>query len=87
VKSATRADAMITLRFLPIFTEKFGVFLKNQCYDQLFKQLAVVFEKRQLFRRFAWRKDFKNHNVGFVVPALFYCVIIRRIQLFQHFFT
>jgi hypothetical protein len=23
-------------RFLPIFVEKFGVFLKNQCYDQIF---------------------------------------------------
>jgi hypothetical protein len=23
-------------RFLPIFGEKFGVFLTNQCYDQIF---------------------------------------------------
>jgi hypothetical protein len=24
------------LRFLPIFVEKIGVFLKKQCYDQMF---------------------------------------------------
>jgi hypothetical protein len=29
------------LRFSPIFGEKIGVFLKYQCYDQLFKNLAL----------------------------------------------
>jgi hypothetical protein len=29
-------------RFLPIFGETIGVFLKNQCYDQLFQKIAVV---------------------------------------------
>jgi hypothetical protein len=34
------------LRFLPIYGGKIGVFLNNQCYDQVFaKKLAVVSEK------------------------------------------
>jgi hypothetical protein len=30
------------LRFSPIFGEKIVVFLKNQCYDQFFKKVAVA---------------------------------------------
>jgi hypothetical protein len=29
-------------RFLPIFGEKIGVFLKSQYYDQILQKLAVV---------------------------------------------
>jgi hypothetical protein len=29
------------LQFLPIFGEKIGVFLKNQCYDQCLHSLAL----------------------------------------------
>jgi hypothetical protein len=35
LKSVTRGRCYFLL-FLPIFGEKFGVFLKNQCYDHLF---------------------------------------------------
>jgi hypothetical protein len=42
------------LRFLPIFCEEIGVFLKNQCYDQNFLQkLAVVRAKNaNIFAKF-----------------------------------
>jgi hypothetical protein len=48
------------LRFLSIFGEKIGVFLKNQCYDQNFAYLS---QKSQLFRWLFRRKYFKNHNI------------------------
>jgi hypothetical protein len=39
------------LRFSPIFGEKIGVFLKNQCYDQFFSQTSSsLSKKRQYFR-------------------------------------
>jgi hypothetical protein len=39
------------LRFLPIFGEKIGVFLKYQCYDQFFSKCSFVLsKKRQFFR-------------------------------------
>jgi hypothetical protein len=39
------------LRFLPIFGEKIGVFLKNQCYDHNFASFSFVLsQKRQFFR-------------------------------------
>jgi hypothetical protein len=39
------------LRFFPIFGEKFGVFLENQCYDQFFSKFSFVLsQKRQFFR-------------------------------------
>jgi hypothetical protein len=28
------------LRFLPIFSEKIGIFLKNQCYDNFFAKTS-----------------------------------------------
>jgi hypothetical protein len=50
---------------LTIFGEKIGVFLKNQCYDQLFKQLSFVLsQKRPFFRRFFGENIFQNHNIG-----------------------
>jgi hypothetical protein len=50
---------------LPIFGEKIGVFLKYQCYDQLFSKFSFVLsQKRQFFRKFFRRKYLKNHNVG-----------------------
>jgi hypothetical protein len=39
------------LRFFPIFSEKIGVLLKYQCYDQLFSKFSFVLsQKRQFFR-------------------------------------
>jgi hypothetical protein len=53
------------LRFLTIFGEKIGVFLKNQCYDQNFALFAFVLsQKRQFFRKKNLRKYLKNHNIG-----------------------
>jgi hypothetical protein len=46
---------------LPIFGEKIGAFLKNQCYDQIFAKSSSSLSKK---RRFFWRKYFKNHNIG-----------------------
>jgi hypothetical protein len=41
------------LRFFPIFGEKIGVFLKYQCYDQLFSKFSFVSsQKRQFFAKF-----------------------------------
>jgi hypothetical protein len=57
------------LRFFPIFGEKISVFLKYQCYDQLFSKFSFVLsQKRQFFAIFL-PKIFKNHNVG---PCLMY---------------
>jgi hypothetical protein len=51
------------LRFLTIFCEKIGVFLKKQCYDQFF--ISFVFsQKRQFFAEFFGENIFKNHNIG-----------------------
>jgi hypothetical protein len=49
------------LRFLPIFGEKNGVFLKNQCYDQIFAQLRFVSsKKRQFFANFIGENILKS---------------------------
>jgi hypothetical protein len=41
------------LRFLTIFGEKIGVFIKNQCYDELFSKFSFVLsQKRQFFAEF-----------------------------------
>jgi hypothetical protein len=37
------------LRFLIIFDEKIGVFLKNQCYDHLFEKISLVRVKNANF--------------------------------------
>jgi hypothetical protein len=50
----TGTDVMIT-----IFCKKIGVFLKNQCYDQIFISFAFS-QTRQFFRRIFWRKYFKK---------------------------
>jgi hypothetical protein len=43
------------------FSAKKGVFLKKQCYDQLFaKTSSSLMQKTPIFRR----KYFKNHNIG-----------------------
>jgi hypothetical protein len=50
---------------LTIFGENIGVFLKNQCYDQIFAQFCFVLsQKRQFFRQKIWRKYLKYHNIG-----------------------
>jgi hypothetical protein len=45
------------LQFFAIFDkeigEKIGIFLKNQCYDEIFQKFSIVWsQKRQIFRRF-----------------------------------
>jgi hypothetical protein len=53
------------LRFFPIFGEKIGVFLKCQCYDQLFSKFSFVLsQKRQFFCKIFRQKYLKNHNIG-----------------------
>jgi hypothetical protein len=53
------------LRFLTIFGEKIGVFLKNQCYDQLFSKFSFVLcQKRHFFADFFGENISKNHNIG-----------------------
>jgi hypothetical protein len=54
------------LRFLPIFCEKNGVFLKNQCYDHVLQKEAVhsLSKKRHYFRQMFRRKYFQNRNIG-----------------------
>jgi hypothetical protein len=37
------------LRFLPIFGEKIGVFLKNQCYDPILHNLDLFLAKNANF--------------------------------------
>jgi hypothetical protein len=52
-------------RFFQIVGEKIGVFLKYQCYDQLFSKCSFVLsQKRQFFRKNFRRKYLKNHNIG-----------------------
>jgi hypothetical protein len=42
-----------------------GVFLKNKCYDQFFKKLAVVRAKNaNIFVKFFGPNILKNHNTG-----------------------
>jgi hypothetical protein len=51
------------LRFLTIFCETIGVFLKNQCYDQYFSKFSFVLsQKRKYFRLFFLAKIFLNHK-------------------------
>jgi hypothetical protein len=35
-RSGKKQGSMLLSQFLPIFGEKIGVFLKNQCYDPIF---------------------------------------------------
>jgi hypothetical protein len=52
------------LQFFTIFGEKIGVFLKYQCYDQLFQNLALFGVKNANFLLNFLAKIFKNHNIG-----------------------
>jgi hypothetical protein len=46
--------------FSPIFSEKIGVFLKNQCYYQILtKTTRSLSKKRQYFRQFFGENIFK----------------------------
>jgi hypothetical protein len=36
------------MRLLPIFGEKIGVFLKQQCYDKFLKQNLALFSVKKL---------------------------------------
>jgi hypothetical protein len=49
----------VSFQFLPVFCEKIGVFLKNQCYDQVFSYFSFVFSQKRHF----WRKYLKHHNI------------------------
>jgi hypothetical protein len=56
VKAITYIESIVIdhdfLRFSIIFCEKNGVFLKNQCYDQIFALFSFVLsQKRQFFRQ------------------------------------
>jgi hypothetical protein len=52
------------LRFLPIFGEKFGVFLKNHCYDHIFAKTSnSLSKKRQNFRQIFRRKYFTKSPI------------------------
>jgi hypothetical protein len=45
------------MRFLPIFGEKFGVFLKIQCYDEKFAQFSFVLSQKRQFCCWSIRQD------------------------------
>jgi hypothetical protein len=50
---------------LPIFCEKVGVFLKNQCCDNFFSDTnSSLNKKTPTFCQNFGRKYFKNHNIG-----------------------
>jgi hypothetical protein len=60
-------DVMVAIfcDFWQFSAKKIGVFLKNQCYDQLFSKFSFVLsQKHQFFRRIFRQKYFKNHNIG-----------------------
>jgi hypothetical protein len=64
---------MITIfcDFLVIFGKKIGVFLKNQCYDQIFALFSLVLStKRQFFAKIFGENIFKNNYIGPRFPAL-----------------
>jgi hypothetical protein len=63
----TRLDRCYDHNFLHFFqfSAKNGVFLKNQCYDQIFKQFSFVLsQKRRFFCKSFRLKYLKNHNIG-----------------------
>jgi hypothetical protein len=50
---------------ITIFGEKIGVFLKNQCNDQILESFSFASnKKRQFFRKIVRRKYLKNRNIG-----------------------
>jgi hypothetical protein len=49
-------------KFLRFLGEIF--FLKNQCYDQFFRNLALFLVKNANFSPGFWRKNLKNHSIG-----------------------
>jgi hypothetical protein len=58
---------MITIfcDLLPIFGEKIGVCIKNQCYDQHFAYFSFVLSQNaNFFAEFFGENIFKNHNTG-----------------------
>jgi hypothetical protein len=59
------------LRFSPIFGEKIGAFLKNHCYDQVFRKTSFsLSKKRQYFRQIFRRKYLTNRNIGSCIHLL-----------------
>jgi hypothetical protein len=52
-------------RFSPIYGEKIGVFLENQCFDPFFAWTSSFLNKNaNFFRQLFWRKYFRNHSIG-----------------------
>jgi hypothetical protein len=66
------------LQFSPIFFEKVGVFLKNQCYYPLFR-IGQCFKLKTPI--FFWRKYFRNHNIGPWWVASDHCEFVQKIHL------
>jgi hypothetical protein len=65
--NSSGSDVMITIfcDFSQFSAKKFGVFLKNQCYDHNLAKISFVLsQKRRFFGKNFWRKHFKNHNIG-----------------------
>jgi hypothetical protein len=48
----------------PNFWQKIGVFLKYQCFDHFYQNLALFWVKNANFLRNFSAKIFKNHNIG-----------------------
>jgi hypothetical protein len=51
------------LRFLPIFSEKIGVFLKNQCYDHFLCKITFCASQKRRFYSPNFSANKKNHNI------------------------
>jgi hypothetical protein len=51
------------LRFFPIFGEKIGVFLKYQCYDQIFSKFTFVLSQKRIFSAIFLKIKIKNKNI------------------------
>jgi hypothetical protein len=49
---------------LPIFGEKNGVLLENQCYDQLWSKTSSILSKIRHFFGKCFGEIKKNHNIG-----------------------
>jgi hypothetical protein len=62
--NSPKLGSMLWSQFSAIFAD-FCVFLKNQCFDQIFaKSRSSLSKKRQYFRQIFRRKYLKNHSIG-----------------------
>jgi hypothetical protein len=72
------------LRFLPIFGEKIGFFLQNQCYDQIFAKTSRSWEKTPIFRHIFCVNILRILTSGPDCDILIYLILI---NLFASTFT